>query len=56
VRLTALCQELEAGGGSGSIPAHRTAALGDMLIALEKELTRLEPLLREQAGRSRINA
>ncbi|HEY2737252.1 MAG TPA: ATP-binding protein, partial [Thermoanaerobaculia bacterium] len=55
VRLTALCGELEAGGRSG-LPAHRTAALSEVLTALETELTRVEPLLREQAGRSRINA
>jgi len=30
--------------------------LRETLTALETELTRLEPLLREQAGRSRINA
>jgi signal transduction histidine kinase/ligand-binding sensor domain-containing protein/DNA-binding response OmpR family regulator len=55
VRLTALCAELEAGGRSG-IPAHRTAALRETLAAAERELTRLDPLLREQAGRPRINA
>jgi signal transduction histidine kinase/CheY-like chemotaxis protein len=50
VRLAALCRELEAAGRAGA-PAHRAAALALTLTALERELARVEPLLRAQAAR-----
>jgi signal transduction histidine kinase/CheY-like chemotaxis protein len=50
VRLASLCRELEAAGRAGA-PAHRAAALALTLTALERELARVEPLLRAQAAR-----
>jgi signal transduction histidine kinase/CheY-like chemotaxis protein len=53
VRLASLCRELEAAGRAGA-PAHRAAALALTLTALERELARVEPLLRAQAARASL--